>query len=88
MSKGFFIVIKKSARNRADERWIASYIEPLAGWDASQGKDLEEITQLQKNQYHTKKTANEPIPELVHNCEGPMASGKITRFVEVENNNK
>jgi hypothetical protein len=83
MSKGFFIVIRKNIRKIAAERWAATYIEPMRGWLPAKGKDVEEIIQLQKDQYHARKTANQLVPHLVHRHEGPMACGKMTRFVEV-----
>lgn len=84
MSRGFFIGITRSRRNEPHERWIASCLEPLSGWSSSKGKDFEETIRLQKDQYEQRKTANEPLPYLVHSSDGPMACGKITRFVEVE----
>jgi hypothetical protein len=83
MPKGFFIGISKFARNSSDKYWVANYIEPLSGWDSSRGKSFEEIIQSQKNQYHSKIESNHPVPGLVNECDSPMASGKITRFVEV-----
>ncbi len=83
MSKGFFIVVRKNFRKNEAQRWAASYIESIRGWTTSTGMNLEEIIQLQKDQYHARKNANELVPRLVHSHDGPMACGKMTRFVEV-----
>jgi hypothetical protein len=84
MSEGFFIDITRHKQKNADERWTADHIKPIAGWSPSKGKDLEEVIKLQREQYHKNKAANAPVPDLTHTSQGPMASGKVTRFVEIE----
>jgi hypothetical protein len=84
MSKGFFIGIIKQ-RKGTDECWKANYIHSLPGWNSSKGASLEEVIEFQKEQYQSKTMTGEQLPDLVGEYQGPMASGKIIRFVQIEN---
>jgi hypothetical protein len=48
------------------------------------GKTFDEVIMLQQKQYYAKTLTKDIIPTLVSNHNWPKASGKITRFVEVD----
>lgn len=87
MDSGFFVVVarcKVKAPNGAMVQcWSAAPLDPVRGWPATKGDTIEAAVGAQREEYINRAELNESAPELVMaNC-GPMASGKITRFVRI-----
>ena len=90
MSKGFFVVVSRGRRKvfgpdgRAVKYWSAAPVDKtIRDWRATEGPTVEAATEGQREQYDARRAVNEPVPELLTAGCGPMASGRITRFVQV-----
>ncbi len=81
---GFFITLTKKPKLAG---WKAMLHEEMHGaikdWPATSGATPDEALSLQKERYGLRLQARQETPRLVSNADWPKASGKITRFVEV-----
>lgn len=85
---GFFIVLTARTGINAvsgirGKYWQADLIDPMKGWQKTQGESIEENMQLQRDIYNARLKAQQSVPELINAECSPMASGKTVRFVEV-----
>lgn len=85
---GFFIVLTERTGINAvsgirGKYWQADLIDPMKGWQKTQGESIEENMQLQRDIYNARLKAQQSVPELINAECSPMASGKTVRFVEV-----
>jgi hypothetical protein len=85
---GFFVFLSpnpshRAAKNKIDVQWTANLVEEIKFWTTTTGATPDEAMELQRAQYRNKLSTNQPVPVLMDSTDGPMASGKITRFVTV-----
>jgi hypothetical protein len=86
MELGFFISIRRrTKKGSAVATWFAVPVESPRGWDSTETDTIESAIIQQRNVYFDRCTRNEPLPALVRSMDMPMASGKITRFVSIKN---
>lgn len=89
MNKGFFIVLVKaqmpwkSGAAKRGNYFRADLLEPIAGWEKTNGDTMEGAAALQRAQYDSRLAEQKPVPALVPENDGPMANGQIVRFVAV-----
>jgi hypothetical protein len=87
MTDGFFVEITQrggfSHRRSKPITWIAELVDKVNGWPPTKGESPEQAAESQKLQYLTHRTENAALPVLVKENDGPKASGKIVRFIDI-----
>jgi hypothetical protein len=89
MTDGFFVEIIKIRRFKKDSikgremLWNATPVESIKGWAVSKGRTPEEAMEGQLLQYLKSCTTSSSLPILVGYKDGPMASGRMVRFIHV-----
>jgi|SRR6185436_17450430 len=88
-AEGFFVELTKNGRlpgapkGKPGKCWKAILPEGMDGWEPTVGNTPEEAVGLQREQYLARRAADQPVPPLVTARESPLASGRMTRFVEI-----
>lgn len=86
---GFFIVLTERMgvsplSGIKIKYWQADLLDPIKGWEKTQGGSIEENIQLQRQQYNERFGTHQLAPELTNVECSPMAIGKAIRFVSIE----
>ncbi len=80
---GFFISISSPNFRQKDKVYKSTLVDEIKDWPVVKAGNLGDVIQMNKDQYLQREAEQLSLPALVSQNDGPLASGKITRFVEI-----